>query len=99
MTSFPPTLRQSCLWIHRYTGLAMAAFLISAGITGTLLAFHDELDDVFNHKLANIESQHKPPLPIATLHDAVISAYPQYQLVVYQKVCWSNKGRVTAEAR
>ena len=79
MTSFPLTLRQSCLWIHRYTGLAMAAFLIIAGITGTLLAFHDELDDVFNHKLANIEAQHKLPLPIATLHDAVISAYPQYQ--------------------
>ena len=79
MTSFPLTLRQSCLWIHRYTGLAMAAFLIIAGITGTLLAFHDELDDVFNHKLANIDAQHKPPLPIATLHDAVISAYPQYQ--------------------
>ncbi|GAF61447.1 LOW QUALITY PROTEIN: uncharacterized iron-regulated membrane protein [Psychrobacter sp. JCM 18903] len=74
MTSFPLTLRQSCLWIHRYTGLAMAAFLIIAGITGTLLAFHDELDDVFNHKLANIEAQHKPPLPSASLHDAVISA-------------------------
>ena len=79
MILFPLTLRQSCLWIHRYTGLAMAAFLIIAGITGTLLAFHDELDDVFNHKLANIEAQNMPPLPIATLHDAVISAYPQYQ--------------------
>ncbi|MGB5877541.1 MAG: PepSY-associated TM helix domain-containing protein, partial [Psychrobacter nivimaris] len=44
--------RYSCLWIHRYTGLAMAAFLIITGITGTLLAFHDELDDIFNHKLA-----------------------------------------------
>lgn len=72
-------MRQSCLWIHRYTGLAMAAFLIVTGITGTLLAFHDELDEVFNHKLAQIEAQPKPLLPIAVLHDGVISAYPDYK--------------------
>nr|WP_201548188.1 PepSY-associated TM helix domain-containing protein [Psychrobacter sp. Pi2-1] len=70
--------RYSCLWIHRYTGLAMAAFLIITGITGTLLAFHDELDDVFNHKLAQVEKQNASHLPIAELHDKVISAYPQY---------------------
>lgn len=71
-------LRYSCLWIHRYTGLAMAAFLIITGITGTLLAFHDELDDIFNHKLAQVEKQNALHLPIAELHDKVISAYPQY---------------------
>ncbi|MGE6245562.1 PepSY-associated TM helix domain-containing protein [Psychrobacter proteolyticus] len=76
MISFNP--RQACLWIHRYTGLAMAAFLIITGVTGTLLAFHDELDDVFNHKLAQVEKQNASHLPIAELHDKVISAYPQY---------------------
>ncbi|MGP4847543.1 PepSY domain-containing protein, partial [Marinobacter sp. 1Y8] len=70
--------RQACLWLHRYTGLAMAAFLIITGITGTLLAFHDELDDVFNHKLAQVEKQNASHLSIAELHDKVISAYPQY---------------------
>ncbi len=76
MTSLNP--RQTCLWLHRYTGLAMAAFLIITGITGTLLAFHDELDDVFNHKLAQVEKQNASHLPIAELHDKVINAYPQY---------------------
>ncbi len=76
MISFNP--RQACLWLHRYTGLAMAAFLIITGITGTLLAFHDELDDIFNHKLAQVEKQNASQLPIAELHDKVISAYPQY---------------------
>jgi uncharacterized iron-regulated membrane protein len=70
--------RLSCLWIHRYTGLAMAAFLIIAGITGTLLAFHEELDDVFNHKLAQVDVQDTPHLPIAVLHDRVVSAYPEH---------------------
>jgi len=76
MISFNP--RQACLWLHRYTGLAMAAFLTITGITGTLLAFHDELDDIFNHKLAQVEKQNASQLPIAELHDKVISAYPQY---------------------
>ncbi len=76
MISF--NLHQACLWLHRYTGLAMAAFLIITGITGTLLAFHDELDDIFNHKLAQVEKQNASHLPIAELHDKVISAYPQY---------------------
>ena len=49
-----------------------------AGITGALLAFHEELDNVFNHKLAHIDKQSMPQLPIATLHDKVISTYPEY---------------------
>lgn len=56
----------------------MAGFLIIAGITGALLAFHDELDDMFNHKLAYIDKQNMPQLSIATLHDKVISTYPEY---------------------
>lgn len=49
-----------------------------AGITGSLLAFHEELDDMFNYKLAQIERQDGPQLPIATLHDKVVAAYPKY---------------------
>lgn len=76
MISFNP--RQICLWIHRYSGLVMAAFLIMAGMTGALLAFHDELDTLFNQRLAVVEQAQTPPLSIATLHDKVISHYPEY---------------------
>ena len=77
MTLFSFNLRQTCLWIHRYTGLAMAVFLIMAGLTGALLAFYDELDDMFNHELVHIEAQRTPPLSIAELHDKVITSYPK----------------------
>ena len=56
----------------------MASFLLMAGITGALLAFHDELDAVFNQRLAVVEKAQTPPLSIATLHDKVISRYPEY---------------------
>ena len=78
LSSFSFNLRRICLWIHRYTGLVMAGFLIMAGFTGALLAFHDELDATFNHKLAHIDKQNTPPLPIAVLHNKVIKAYPKY---------------------
>lgn len=56
----------------------MAGFLIIAAITGSLLAFHDELDDIFNQRLAYVEDIQTPPLAIAVLHDKVVSAYPEY---------------------
>lgn len=74
----PQSIRQACLWIHRYTGLAIMAFLIMAGITGALLSFHHELDDVFNQHLAKVTPVEAPMLPIAALHDTVISAYPEF---------------------
>lgn len=72
------SIRSLCLWVHRYTGLLMAGFLIVASLTGTLLVFYSELDDRFNHKLAYIDTQNIPQLPITILHDHVVSAYPEY---------------------
>ena len=73
------SIRQTCLWIHRYTGLVMVAFLIIAGSTGALLAFYDELDDLFNYQLAYSDVQSNEPLSIAMLHDNVINTYPKYK--------------------
>lgn len=97
MIAFNP--RQACLWIHRYTGLAMAAFLIIASLTGALLAFHHELDDVFNHKLASIEVQSTPMLSIAELHDIVITTYPEYTFSSMPTVIDDGKSVVFAVDR
>lgn len=94
MISFNP--RQICLWIHRYTGLAIAGFLIIAAITGSLLAFHDELDDIFNQRLAVVEQAQTPPLSIATLHDKVISRYPEYGFSTMPVVIEPNRAVVFA---
>ena len=94
MISFNP--RQTCLWIHRYTGLMMAAFLIMAGITGALLAFHDELDDIFNQRLAVVEQAQTAPLSIDTLHDKVISRYPEYSFSTMPVAIEPNRAVVFA---
>lgn len=40
--------------VHRYVGLAMALFLIVAGLTGSLLAFQHELDEWLNPSLLRV---------------------------------------------
>ena len=41
------TLRKAALLLHRYVGLAIAGFLIVAGLTGAAIAWNDELERVF----------------------------------------------------
>src|SRR5262245_23082751 len=46
MVSLP--IRHVLVRLHRYLGLAIAAFLFVAGITGAIIPFHDELDRALN---------------------------------------------------
>ncbi len=42
------------VWLHRWAGLAIAAFLIVVGLTGNLLAFYPELNRLFNSRAYQI---------------------------------------------
>ena len=45
------------LRLHRYAGLAMAIFLVIAGLTGSVIAFQTELDAWLNPHLFRTNSQ------------------------------------------
>lgn len=60
------TLRVVALWAHRYIGLFMTVFLVVAGVTGSLLAFYHELDELLNPALYQVQ----PPSPGAPPLDA-----------------------------
>jgi uncharacterized iron-regulated membrane protein len=67
-TSFPLSfMKFRSFWVllHRYAGLAMTAFLIVVGLTGSLLAFLPELDGAIN-------PQWSVPAQTATIIDPVI---------------------------
>jgi uncharacterized iron-regulated membrane protein len=44
-------IRSIFVLLHRYVGLTMTAFLVIVGLTGSLLAFHDELEKAINPQL------------------------------------------------
>lgn len=53
------SLRRVALLLHRYVGLAIAVFLIVSALTGSLLAFHHEIDAALNPELFEVRPQ--PP--------------------------------------
>ncbi|RSZ42500.1 MULTISPECIES: PepSY-associated TM helix domain-containing protein [unclassified Variovorax] len=55
--------RQLLLRLHRWMGLASAAFLVLAGLTGSLLAFEDELEVRFNPGLFVVAPPAGPDRP------------------------------------
>ena len=58
--------RRALVWMHRWTGLTMAGFLVIVGLTGSLLAFNFELERVFAPRLFATPQAHAP-IPLAEL--------------------------------
>jgi uncharacterized iron-regulated membrane protein len=50
-------LRAALVRLHRWAGLAMAAFLVVAGLTGSVIAFNHELDEWLNPELFEVASR------------------------------------------
>lgn len=65
-------LRRVLVRVHRYLGLAIAAFLILAGVTGSILVFQHELDRAINPGLWHAEAGQ--PLSPQAIADRVEAA-------------------------
>ena len=72
-------MRKRWVWVHRWLGLLMAAFLVVVGLTGSLLAFNTELERVFAPQLF------AQPRTITTLDLATLAERAQ-QLVPEARV-------------
>ena len=60
-------IRQGWVLVHRWVGLTIAAFLFMSGLTGAVISWDQELDDVLNSHLTRVESRGelKAPLDLA----------------------------------
>jgi uncharacterized iron-regulated membrane protein len=50
-------MRHAFVFVHRYAGLSMALFLVIAGLTGSIMAFEDEIDAWLNPQLFSVASR------------------------------------------
>ena len=75
-------IRDLFLQIHRYLGLLLALFVALAGLTGTALAFMDELDEWLNKDIV-IVAERSALLPAAGLIDRVERHYPTARVSSY----------------
>jgi uncharacterized iron-regulated membrane protein len=69
-------MRAFWVWLHRWTGLAMTAFLVVVGLTGSILAFHNELDRLATPWLY-ATPRDAPQLDFAALAEKAEALVPQ----------------------
>ena len=72
-------MRALLVILHRYVGLAIAGFLVVAGLTGSTLAFQSELDAWLNPSLFHVEWTARP-LPPSQLAKAIEHADPAVEI-------------------
>ena len=65
------------VWLHRWTGLLMTAFLVLVGLTGTVLAFRSKIDHVLNPQFYAEVKPGQAPLDPATLAERAEMLVPQ----------------------
>lgn len=81
-----PVLRPAVVLVHRWVGLALAGFLLLAGLTGALLAWHEELDAWASPQLLRVAlpTPGTAMLSPLVLRDKVQAQYPEaYAAMAY----------------
>jgi uncharacterized iron-regulated membrane protein len=73
-------VRKAFARVHRYAGLAMAGFLAIAGLTGSVIAFAQEIDSWLNPELYKIAGV-GTPLPMAALAQRVEQSDPEIRVM------------------
>lgn len=78
MNSRMRTLRALCVIVHRWAGLTTASFLVVAALTGSLLAYLDELEVLISPqlRLAAAPTPQAQPLDPFVLREAVLAHAP-----------------------
>lgn len=72
-------MRHWLVKLHRYSGLLLSLFLVMAGVTGSALAFNDDIDAWLNPQFYHLASS-GPRQPIDVLVATVEHDYPQAKL-------------------
>ena len=66
--------------VHRWAGLVIALFIFITGLTGSIIAFRDELDALINPELFRVVERDASPLGPTELATKVESALPGAQV-------------------
>lgn len=76
-------MRPLMLKLHRYLGLAMAGFLVIAGLTGAIISWDHELDEWLNPQLFKAQTKGVPQPPM-DLARQVEARFPQVAVAYFE---------------
>lgn len=72
-------MRNLILNLHLYTALVAGLFVITLGVTGSIMAFEEDIDRTMNPGLFKVEPAGQP-MPVAAILASVKKAYPDARL-------------------
>ena len=73
-------IRRVFVWLHRWVGLAMTGFLVLVGLTGSLLAFNNELERLISPQLFATSRPDATPLDLGALAARAENMVPEAQV-------------------
>ena len=73
-------IRHFFVWLHRWTGLLMAGFLIFEGLTGSMLAFKSDLERLICPRIYAAPRPGVAPLDLSALAERAGALVPQGQV-------------------
>lgn len=95
-------MRKLLLNLHLYLALILGLFIITIGVTGSIMAFEQELDALLNPRLFRVQPQGSP-MSITDLRKAASEVYPGQRISNFRLPQTSNesasfaiRGRKTA---
>jgi len=91
-------LRRIFVFLHRWVGLFMAGFLIVVGLTGSILAFYNELDRLVTPQLYAFRRD-KPKLDLATLAERAEALLPPTARLVSVRLQAPDQAIATVKPR
>jgi uncharacterized iron-regulated membrane protein len=68
-------MRQAALYLHRYIGLGLTAFLLVIGLTGCVIAWFTPLDELINPDLLHVEPR-GAAIPVLDLRERLAAELP-----------------------
>lgn len=68
-------MRKTLFNLHLYGALIVGLFVVIIGVTGSIMAFEDDLDHLFNPRLFHVQAAGSM-LPVADLFRAAAAAFP-----------------------
>lgn len=76
-------MRRPFVLLHRYLGLTIAVFLILSGLTGAVISWDHELDELLNPHLLKTTSRGEL-IPTTQLVETIESEYPDVQVTYFE---------------
>lgn len=78
--AIPVRIHRALVWLHRWTGLTMAVFLVLVALTGSILAYKNHIDRLINPQLYVEPKPGVLPLEPATLAERAEAQFPQMRV-------------------